>query len=217
MINWSETKVCYRPWNKCHEVKQLMVKNSNILAVELNIDHYEQLNRNRDSSPTRHFPKFPDTFEDSSPTLLFKVKWPVTDNDNFITSNYGFIDVFEDSSPTDVFTLHLYTWCKSIKNTCESMRISEKFIISAPECILVVRKCFLMFINCIVLSRWWYIIIIMYWSRYISSSKYLGVTINDHLTWNDRIQNTVTSASKNPRFHQKKHPHQRPAHQRGSI
>ena len=30
----------------------------------------------------------------------------------------------------------------------------------------------------------------------VSSSKYLGVTINDHLTWNDHIQNTVTSANK---------------------
>ena len=30
---------------------------------------------------------------------------------------------------------------------------------------------------------------------YVSSSKYLGVTLNDHLTWN-HIQNTVTSANK---------------------
>ena len=30
----------------------------------------------------------------------------------------------------------------------------------------------------------------------VSSSKYLGVTLNDHLTWNDHIQNTVTSANK---------------------
>ena len=30
----------------------------------------------------------------------------------------------------------------------------------------------------------------------VSSTKYLGVTINDHLTWNDHVQNTVTSASK---------------------
>ena len=30
----------------------------------------------------------------------------------------------------------------------------------------------------------------------LSSSKYLGVTLNDHLTWNDYIQNMVTSANK---------------------
>ena len=30
----------------------------------------------------------------------------------------------------------------------------------------------------------------------VSSSKYLGVTLNDHLTWNDQIQNTVNSANK---------------------
>ena len=30
----------------------------------------------------------------------------------------------------------------------------------------------------------------------VSSTKYLGVTINDHLNWNDHVQNTVTSASK---------------------
>ena len=30
----------------------------------------------------------------------------------------------------------------------------------------------------------------------VSSSKYLGVTLNDHLTWSDHIQNTVTSANK---------------------
>ena len=30
----------------------------------------------------------------------------------------------------------------------------------------------------------------------VSSSKYLGVTLNDHLTWNDHIQNMVTSANK---------------------
>ena len=30
----------------------------------------------------------------------------------------------------------------------------------------------------------------------VSSSKYLGVTLNDHLTWNDHTQNTVTSANK---------------------
>ena len=30
----------------------------------------------------------------------------------------------------------------------------------------------------------------------VSSTKYLGVTVNDHLTWNDHVQNTVTSASK---------------------
>ncbi|MCG8048052.1 MAG: hypothetical protein JAY75_12610 [Candidatus Thiodiazotropha taylori] len=30
----------------------------------------------------------------------------------------------------------------------------------------------------------------------VTSSKYLGVTINDHLTWNDHIQNTVTSANR---------------------
>ena len=30
----------------------------------------------------------------------------------------------------------------------------------------------------------------------VSSSKYLGVTLNDHLTWNDHIQSTVTSANK---------------------
>ena len=29
----------------------------------------------------------------------------------------------------------------------------------------------------------------------VSSSKYLGVTLNDLLTWNDHIQNTVTSAN----------------------
>ena len=82
----------------------------------------------------------------------------MTDNYHFLTSNYGFTDVFEDSSPTDV--LHcIYTpdtkkkkKKKSVRNTCESMRISVKFIIFAPECILVVRKCFQMFINCIVLS-----------------------------------------------------------------
>ena len=34
----------------------------------------------------------------------------------------------------------------------------------------------------------------------ISSSKYLGVTINDRLTWNDHIQNTVTSANKTMGF-----------------
>ena len=34
----------------------------------------------------------------------------------------------------------------------------------------------------------------------VSSSKHLGVTINDHLTWNDHVQNTVTSASKTPGF-----------------
>ena len=76
---------------------------------------------NRDSSPIR---QFPDTaFGESSPTDLktvplhflktiprhfCSVKWPVTDNNNFITSNYGFTYVFEDSSPTDV--LHcIYT------------------------------------------------------------------------------------------------------------
>ena len=68
--------------------------------------------------------QFPDTvFGGSSPTDLktvprhflktfprhnCSVKWPVTDNYNFITSNYGFTDVFEDSSLTDV--LHcIYT------------------------------------------------------------------------------------------------------------
>ena len=30
----------------------------------------------------------------------------------------------------------------------------------------------------------------------VSSSKNLGVTLNNHLTWNDHIQNTVTSANK---------------------
>ena len=30
----------------------------------------------------------------------------------------------------------------------------------------------------------------------VSSSKYMGVTLNDHLTWNDHIQNTITSANK---------------------
>ena len=30
----------------------------------------------------------------------------------------------------------------------------------------------------------------------VSSSKYLRVTLNDHLTWNNHIQNTVTSANK---------------------
>ena len=30
----------------------------------------------------------------------------------------------------------------------------------------------------------------------VSSSKYLGVTLNDHLTWNDHIQNTVTFSNK---------------------
>ena len=34
----------------------------------------------------------------------------------------------------------------------------------------------------------------------ISSSKYLGMTINDRLTWNDHIQNTVTSANKTMGF-----------------
>ena len=29
----------------------------------------------------------------------------------------------------------------------------------------------------------------------VGSSKYLGVTLNDHLTWNDHIQNMVTSAN----------------------
>ena len=30
----------------------------------------------------------------------------------------------------------------------------------------------------------------------VSSSKYQGVTLNDHLTWNDHIKNTVSPASK---------------------
>ena len=34
------------------------------------------------------------------------------------------------------------------------------------------------------------------WSLAVRSSVYLGVTINDHLTWNDHIQNTITSAKK---------------------
>ena len=34
----------------------------------------------------------------------------------------------------------------------------------------------------------------------LSSSKYLGVTLNDHLTWNDHIQKTVTSANKTLSF-----------------
>ena len=63
----------------------------------------------QDSSPDMVFgDSSPINFEDSSLTLLFKIKRPVTDNYCFITSNYGFIDVFEDSSRTDV--LHcIYT------------------------------------------------------------------------------------------------------------
>ena len=34
----------------------------------------------------------------------------------------------------------------------------------------------------------------------VSSSKYLGVSLNDRLTWNDHIQNTVTSANKTMGF-----------------
>ena len=34
----------------------------------------------------------------------------------------------------------------------------------------------------------------------VSSSKYLGVTINDRLTWNDHIRNTVTPANKTMGF-----------------
>ena len=74
------------------------------------------LQGNWDSSTTRQFPdtvfwrQFSDRLEDSSPTRFLEtvpqhfcsVKWPVTDNYNFITSNYGSTDVFKDSSPTDV-------------------------------------------------------------------------------------------------------------------
>ena len=51
----------------------------------------------------------------------------------------------------DIAFIHLIQ--NRIKEIHASMRISKKFIIFAPECILIVRKCFQMFINCVVLSR----------------------------------------------------------------
>ena len=44
----------------------------------------------------------------------------MTDNYNFITSNYGFTDVFEDSSPTDV-THSIYTPVPSCSNLTTSL------------------------------------------------------------------------------------------------
>ena len=49
----------------------------------------------------------------------------------------------------------------------------------------------------------------------VSNSKFLGVTLNDHLTWNDHIQNTVTSAKKTLGF--QKHPHKRLKYQGSSL
>ena len=103
----------------------------------------------------------PGHFLKTVPRYFCSVKWPVTDNYSFklvIMGSLTFLKTVHLQMFYIAFT-HLIQKRKKYMRVYENIR---KFINFASECILEVRKCFQMFINCIVLSRWWYIIIMIH-------------------------------------------------------